>query len=167
MKFIIEQVALYPPDPAKAIELLTALGLDEWAQDLVAARGKVRGLEKQNEAVLNFNYQASPAKPLELEVLKYAASNDDQDNWMYGKPASVSHLGMHCSASSLAEWRGLFSGLGITVAQEVFTYSHTNPVIAGKRIYNYVIFDTRATLGVDLKFIVRYNAEEEEKKDGA
>jgi hypothetical protein len=33
--------------------------------------------------------------------------------------------------------------------------SHTNPVISGKRWYNYVIFDTKEILGVDLKFIVR------------
>ena len=46
---------------------------------------------------------------------------------------------------------------GIKVAQEVFTKSHTNPVIAGKRKYNYVIFDTKEILGVDLKFIVRIN----------
>jgi hypothetical protein len=41
------------------------------------------------------------------------------------------------------------------VAQEVLTQSHTNPVISGKRWYNYVIFDTKDILGVDLKFIVR------------
>ena len=32
-----------------------------------------------------------------------------------------------------------------------------NPVIAGKRTYNYVIFDTKKILGVDVKFIVRIN----------
>ena len=46
------------------------------------------------------------------------------------------------------------------MAQEVFTESHTNPVIAGKRSYNYVIFDTREILGVDLKFIVRINKDD-------
>ena len=43
------------------------------------------------------------------------------------------------------------------MAQEVMTESHTNPVIAGKRTYNYVIFDTKEILGVDVKFIVRIN----------
>jgi hypothetical protein len=38
------------------------------------------------------------------------------------------------------------------------TISHTNPVIAGKRWYTYVIFDTRSILGIDLKFIVRREA---------
>ena len=70
---------------------------------------------------------------------------------------SISHLGMHCTADELLNWRDFFDERGIKVAQEVFTKSHTNPVIAGKRKYNYVIFDTKEILGVDLKFIVRIN----------
>ncbi|WP_211257045.1 hypothetical protein, partial [Xanthomonas pisi] len=69
----------------------------------------------------------------------------------------VSHLGMHVTAAELAEWRQFFNEEGIQVAQEVVTDSHTNPNIAGKRRYNYVIFDTREIIGVDLKFIVRLN----------
>ena len=73
---------------------------------------------------------------------------------------TVSHLGMHCSADDLIEWRVFFQSRGIDVAQEVMTESHTNPVIAGKRSYNYVIFDTKDILGVDLKFIVRINKDD-------
>ena len=62
---------------------------------------------------------------------------------------------MHCSAEELVQWRAFFAERDIPVAQEVFTESHTNPVIAGQRWYNYVIFDTKDILGVDLKFIVR------------
>ena len=61
------------------------------------------------------------------------------------------------SAEDLVHWRAFFENRDIEVAQEVFTDSHTNPVIAGKRSYNYVIFDTKNILGVDLKFIVRIN----------
>ena len=43
---------------------------------------------------------------------------------------------------------------------DIFSESHTNPVIAGKRSYNYVIFDTKDILGVDLKFIVRINKDD-------
>ena len=67
---------------------------------------------------------------------------------------------MHCSADDLIEWRVFFQSRGIDVAQEVMTESHTNPVIAGKRSYNYVIFDTKDILGVDLKFIVRINKDD-------
>lgn len=186
MKFKIEQVALYPADPDKAKELLCAIGLDEWAIDNVFAFGEVFGNHTANEAQLSFNYQSTrgvetvldddnnartainagvQTKPLELEVLKYK----NGANWLdYGParhqrkdpeaPMSVaSHLGMHCSAEELVQWRAKFAELGIAVAQEVLTTNHTNPAIAGKRWYNYVIFDTRDILGIDLKFIVRQN----------
>lgn len=156
-KFFIEQVALYPSNPGKARELLAALGLDTWHEDLVVSRGEVFGEPGTNVAQLAFNYQATrsddaqPQKPLELEVLHYEVG----PNWVSDGAPCVSHFGMHCSEEELAEWRDKFTALGIRVAQEVFTQSHTNPAIAGKRWYRYVIFDTSAILGVDLKFIVR------------
>ena len=70
-------------------------------------------------------------------------------------PKSVSHLGMHVTSGELEGWRHFFAERGIVVAQEVKTHEHTNPVIAGKRFYTYVIFNTRPILGVDVKFIVR------------
>lgn len=155
MKFVIEQVAICPKDPVAAIELLTALGAAEWARDHVVADGVVFGVEGRNEADLAFNYSLGEGK--EFEVLHYTDGND----WMQhgGRPNSVSHLGMHCTAEELEEFKEFFAGRGIGVAQSVFTKSHTNPVIAGKRSYNYVIFDTKEILGVDLKFIVRINKE--------
>lgn len=157
LQFKIEQVALCPDDPAKAIALLAALGLSAWQYDHVVADGKVFECPSNNEAQLAFNYDAAaPGSKLELEVLHYTSGR----NWMNRSPNTVSHLGMHCTADELAEWRKRFSAAGIGVAQEVFTVAHTNPVIAGKRFYNYVIFDTRHVLGVDLKFIVRQDVEQ-------
>jgi hypothetical protein len=156
MKFFIEQVAICPPDPVKAIKLLKALGLDEWVHDVVVATGSVHNEGPvTNKALLAFNYQATrDAKPLELEVLHYVEGR----NWMDLNVPSVSHLGMHCSAEELSMWTAKFEALGIPHAQNVETKSHTNPVIAGKRRYNYRIFHTRPILGVDLKFIVRKDA---------
>lgn len=155
MKFIIEQIALNPPDAPRAVELLIALGLNEWAADIVHARGVVFDTPAANTACLAFNYQAAPSKPLELEVLQYEAGR----NWMENYPVpSVSHLGMHCTEDELSVWKAKMRDLGITIAQEVNTVSHTNPVIAGQRWYQYTIFNTRMILGVDLKFIVRKNA---------
>lgn len=65
---------------------------------------------------------------------------------------------MHCTHDELVEWSQKFAALGIASVQDVFTTSHTNPVIAGQRWYRYVIFNTRPILGVDLKFIVRRGA---------
>lgn len=157
MQFKIEQIAICPAHPALAIELLRELGLTEWANDHVVAEGRVYGdFVGENEADLAFNYQAFGGK--EFEVLNYT----NGENWMkYGtRPNSVSHLGMHCTAEELVEWREFFRQREIYVAQEVFTKSHTNPVIAGKRSYNYVIFDTKSILGVDLKFIVRIDLDQ-------
>ena len=157
-RFFVEQVAICPPDPARAVELLSALGLTEWVSDIVVARGSVfADANQENRARLAFNYEATrmdgdrPARPLELEVLHYEAGN----NWMAYNSPRVSHLGMHCTDDELEAWRERFASLGIGVAQEVFTQSHSNPAIAGKRWYQYVIFNTRGVLGVDLKFIVR------------
>lgn len=153
MKFTIEQIAICPANPVAAKKLLTEIGAVEWHEDHVVANGAVYGEEGRNEADLSFNYDIFAGK--EFEVLHYSHG----DNWMNrpDRMNSVSHLGMHCSADDLLKWRAFFAERGISVAQEVFTESHTNPVIAGKRSYNYVIFDTKYILGVDLKFIVRIN----------
>lgn len=151
MKFFIEQVALCPTNPQAAKKLLTEMGAVTWHEDHVEAEGHVFGCYSCPEANLSFNYEILGAK--ELEILHYETS----DNWIAAgnRANTVSHLGMHCSAEELVKWREFFAARDIQVAQEVMTRSHTNPVIAGKREYNYVIFDTKHILGVDVKFIVR------------
>lgn len=154
LKFKIEQIAISPPDPMKAELLLREMGAVEWVRDRVSAEGKVFDEVEANEADLAFNYDMfNPAKAGEFEILHYDIGN----NWLKqaARDCSVSHLGMHCTAEELVEWRKFFEERKIGVAQEVFTSNHTNPVIAGKRWYNYVIFNTRPILGVDVKFIVR------------
>ena len=164
LQFKIEQIALCPRHPERAIALLSKLGLEDWARDHVVASGQVFGAGGTNEADLAFNYQSdrnisnhgevhAPMGALELEVLNYTNGN----NWMAHRPRRASHLGMHVTADQLAEFRAFFDSEGIAVAQEVFTDSHTNPHIKDSRRYNYVIFDTFEILGIDLKFIVRIN----------
>jgi len=151
-RFTIDAIALAPPSAAKAIELLTMLGLDEWSSDIAKAGGVTRGsIEELYEAELHFNTQATGGAPL-LEIVDYKKGAPWFD------ASCVSHLGTHCSEEELKEWKAKFTFFGIPVAKEAFTYSHTNPAIAGKRRYHYVIFDTRAVLGVDLEFIVRRDA---------
>jgi len=168
LQFKIEQLALCPADPERAIALLSKMGLSEWARDHVVASGRVRNAGGTNEADLAFNYQgtkgiepgngfnigvsvAVDVKPLELEVLHYT----DGPNWMAKHDPSASHLGMHCTEEELLRWRKFFEDEGLQEAQSVRTISHTNPVIKETRRYNYVIYDTRAVLGIDVKFIVR------------
>lgn len=172
LKFQIQQIALSIPDAQRAQDFLAKIGLTEWFHDHVVARGYVfkddpykgSNHEQVNEADLRFNYQAGngadegASKPLELEILDYRSG----DNWISENTCQddahdnqVSHLGMHVSAEELVQWRDFFAAEGVQVAQEVNTESHTNPVIKDSRRYNYVIFDTRGIIGVDLKFIVR------------
>ena len=152
MQFFIEQIAIAPRDPVAARELLAALGLTEWSEDTVTAAGQVANEPARNKAQLAFNYQAAPDNKLEFEVLHYTEGL----NWLMLRPTwGVSHFGMHVNAEELLAVRQLMHERGIRVVQEVVTQTHTNPVIAGKRHYQYVIFDTHTILGVDLKFIVR------------
>lgn len=158
-KFQIEQIALCPKNPELARKLLSDLGLTEWFCDNVHANGIVRDKAGENDALLQFNYQAGSGadfeagKPLELELLHYT----NGENWMTAAPNTVSHFGMHVDEKTIEEFRAYFKEQGIGVAQEVFTESHTNEKIKDSRRYHYVIFDTREILGVDLKFIVRIN----------
>lgn len=152
-KFFIEQIAIAPPDPERAKQLLADMAGATFVEDRVSAVGVVFGRRIDNSARLSFDYTLLD-NAREFEVLKY---EQNEDNWLgvAGRGCSVSHFGMHCTEAELVFWRNFFAARGIDVAQEVNTVSHTNPAIAGKRLYNYVIFDTRLILGVDIKFIVR------------
>jgi len=158
MKFKIEQIAIRPKHPIRAKQLLSEIGAVDWSEDHVVATGKVFGHEGTNEADLSFNYEIFDGK--EFEILNYTKGNNWIDSSGRTERNVVSHLGMHCSAEELEKWKEFFHQRAIKISQEVFTDSHTNPVIAGKRSYNYVIFDTRKILGVDLKFIVRINKDD-------
>lgn len=151
MKFNVEQIAIAPSDPAAARELLAALDAAVWHEDRVSAGGMVFGKLGRNVATLAFNYDFVPGK--EFEVLHY----EDGPNWLAaGSIIGVSHFGMHCTETELRMWTEFFKARGIGIAQEVMTTAHTNAaVLDAKRRYRYVIFNTRAILGVDLKFIVR------------
>jgi|TARA_A100000172_G_scaffold73986_1_gene55792 hypothetical protein len=157
MKFTIEQIAICPKDPIAAKNLLIEIGAVDWVEDHVIATGLVYDEHGTNEANLSFNYDIFSGK--EFEVLDYTSGNNWMDSEKRGRN-SVSHLGMHCTADELVLWRSFFKIRNINIAQQVFTDSHTNSAIAGKRSYNYVIFDTKEILGVDLKFIVRINKDD-------
>lgn len=161
LKFRIEQIAIFLPRSSHigiAKDLLGLAGMDDWSQDEVVAVGKVfdAKYDGDNEGLLQFNYDSK----IELELLHYIGGN----NWMMSeREPCISHFGMHCSEEELEEWKKLFAGRSISIVQEVFTESHTNPVIKGKRKYHYTIFGTRQWIGVDLKFIVRIDLPQAEE----
>lgn len=151
--FKIEQLALRlnPKRAEEALKFLAACGISNWTDDRVVASGTVHARSCENTANLRFNYDAFAGN--ELELLQYTRG----ENWLdrEGSESIVSHIGMHCEEADLAAWRRVMVQFQITLAQEVWTDSHTNPRIARCRRYHYVIYATRDLIGVDLKFIVR------------
>lgn len=150
--FKIEQVALAlnPKLEDRAIKFLADCGISGWTLDTVRATGTVFAKVGENVADLKFNYDAFAGN--ELELLKYTHG----DNWVGRlETPTVSHIGMHCDEEDLASWRAVMAKWGITLAQEVWTDSHTNLRIRNCRRYHYVIYETRHLIGVDMKFIVR------------
>lgn len=148
----IQQIAIGTRYPGELIENLKKIGLTEWAQDTVIAKGEVFGEEGENTAQLNFNYQLG----FELEILKYL----EGPNWHQARAPHdgvdfLSHMGLHVSAEEMINMKTKMKRLGIGIAQEVYTKSHTNPHIKGKRKYHYVVFDSRDQIGFDLKLIER------------
>ena len=67
----------------------------------------------------------------------------------------ISHKGMHVNTTEMLFWKQKMEDLQIGIAQEVWTISHNNPAIKGKRKYHYVVFDSISKLGYDLKLIER------------
>lgn len=163
-KFKVEQVALAPRLPGAAQALFEAMEMEHFVHDVVTAEGQVFDRQEvSNTAELTFCYDTLGT---ELEILNYV----EGDNWLRHIPqpksdiqplqSIVSHLGMHCSEEDLAEWKKFFAERGVRIAQEVFTSNHESEYL--KRVgrkYHYTIFDTRGILGVDLKFIVRIDAD--------
>lgn len=148
--FKIDQVAFCTQDPDGLKTLLMAVFGSplEWHTDQVVAKGQVFGHDSENQAELNFNYQVM-AQGVEFEVLCYKEGT----NWLGGQKKGLSHLGTH--VDDLAAVKERLLGMGLTIAQEVNTLSHTNPAIKDTRRYWYCIFDTRNLMGFDLKLIQR------------
>jgi hypothetical protein len=153
----LEQVAFVTREEAGAralVEMFGLLGATEWVEDEVTAIGTVRGTPHcTNTAHLRFNYQL--IKGIELEVLTYTAGrNWHESRWVnMDTVVAFSHIGVH--VEDIVAVTNQMIDLGLTVAQQVTTSKHTNPAIAGKRTYKYVVFDSRGMLGFDLKLIQR------------
>ena len=148
----IEQIAFGAREPAELISKYSQIGINIWTTDIVEAEGFVFGKKCYNIAELYFNYQLG----YEFEILKYRKG----DNWHNYRDVDLltvfpSHKGLHVDKKELAEWKIKMKNVGVGIAQEVYTISHINPVIAGKRKYHYVVFDSKKHLGFDLKLIER------------
>ena len=89
------------------------------------------------------------------------SSHQHREQLVDGNPF-LSHIGYHCTDEEAQAKIKELAASGIGIAQEVWTYSHTNPAIAGKRQYHYIVFDSIDAFGFDLKLIVRKDINNEE-----
>jgi hypothetical protein len=152
---VLDQIAFYAPDASAERSIKQQLGLADadWTEDLVTGRVTVFGEpENISKARLLFNYDLG----IELEILTYLqgpnwhrhrANNHNGPACRPGFPPFMSHIGFHVNDGPLPT-------LPWPIAQRMTTTFHTNPGV-GDRRYGYVIYDTRGTLGVDLKYIKR------------
>ena len=148
---VLDQIAFYAPDVYAQEAIKVMLGLDqaEWTEDIVTGEVKVFNEPSAvSKAKLLFNYDHG----IELEILTYL----DGPHWHMPSPARpnpmprnsfMSHIGFHVNDEPLPDLRW-------PIAQSMITTHHTNPAIAG-RAYQYVIYDTKKLLGIDLKYIKR------------
>ncbi len=148
----IEQVAFATKDTKALIDIFKTMGLKDWADDEVKATGFVFGVAGENKAELHFNYDFG----FELEILNYL----EGPNWHEKRnsandPIFLSHLGLHVEKEELKKIANTMKTLGIGIAQEVYTDSHTNPAVKGIKRFHYVVFDSQEKLGFDLKLIER------------
>jgi hypothetical protein len=152
---VLDQIAFYAPDDQAVADIKVHFGLEnaDWTEDFVT--GTVSVFDEppqQSRARLLFNYDLG----IELEILTYLSG----PNWHRrrdqhgtgpkcgeGARPFQSHIGFHVNDEPLPS-------LGFRVAQVMTTEHHTNPGVNGRR-YQYVIYDTLAILGADLKYIKR------------
>lgn len=159
MKIQLDQIAIVTPDMAthtKARHFFQMGGASFDAMDTVTAVGfDDEGKRIRNKAELSFTYNVWPNR-LEHEVLTYIDGwNWHRLDWLQCDCVHTSHFGMHLQDSgAIEEWKRNYKTL-----QEVVTIEHTNARCADRR-YRYIILNTRAMIGAELKLIQRLTLEE-------
>lgn len=103
--------------------------------------------EGESRAELSFNYDIIPGK--EFELLNYTQG----ENFLHGKCEGISHLGTH--VEDIDQATTLLVMQGLHLVQEMWTKSHSNKAIAGKRRYHYRIFGPAHAFGAYIKLIKR------------
>lgn len=141
----IDQIAFISHSAVDTINIKHSLGLEAatWIEDVVHAKGTVRGVEGENRALLLFNYDNG----IETEILQYLEGPNYASEIHSGH---VCHIGMHYSGE------GPVPTFDAPIIQRVETQEHTNPYLLEQgRHYRYTIYDTRRTHGVCFKVIER------------
>ncbi len=175
-----DQLAIATPYPKPIMDLLGG----EWSKDHTKSRVRLPGFpeEQEIEFKLFYNYEQN-LQFKELELIQFLSHHNFHS--LVNKTISplglyapalhqllsilkkrvtpveyfISHIGIHCSEEEAMQWRLLFLSRGINAVHEDTSYSHTNPVIAGKRTYHNIIFGSREAIGFDFKACIRINSD--------
>ncbi len=156
----IDQCAFYATTDDQADQIKAQFGLTDavWIKDTVTARSIVNGVDDQNVANLEFNYDLG----IEFEILRYVDGKHwHLDNPAYGPkpegsviPPFISHVGIH-----LDDGEEFPAMEHCKLVQETFTISHTAKYLtspaspAAGRLYHYRIFEMSP--GSYIKYIRR------------
>ncbi len=160
----MDQVAFYAASDEEAEKIKAQLGLanSSWIKDTVTARSIVSGIEGENVAELQFNYDLE----IELEILRYTKGPNwhlnnplmvpwlTKDRKVWHIPSFISHVGIHLGDEEdfPAMWH-------CKLVQETFTKSHTSEYLTKPgspgfgRLYHYKIFELSP--GSYIKYIKR------------
>lgn len=155
--FAFHQVAMYVPgNMSAAMRAYRVLGYNEWHEDRATLRGvrKIGGSWHSvvSEAHMLFNYQAMP---MELEFLKYSGGEHrHRDREQTSMIPFISHMSVHVDdvKSTMDLMKSVY---GMEPYHLFVTDHHTNPAVKGTKRFVECIYDTRASLGYDVKCIQR------------
>lgn len=150
------QVAIFLPwtvDFDQAVAPYEQLGFSNWIQDDAVLHGHFRGpsgdwIASRVEAEMLFNYDAMP---MELEFLKYRSGTHRHLGRMGDPVPFISHKSAYVD-DVVRSIKDLMPIFGMPFHKFV-TRQHTNPGVVGKKRFIEAIFDTRRSLGYDLKLI--------------
>lgn len=141
------QVAIHTPDLFGGVEMLKLLGATDWYYDTAELYGCIEDRPPTTiKAHMAFNYQILGG--LELELLHYEGESRHSGR----SGAFISHISTY--VDDINKSMRFMKPTGFRVCHTFETRNHTNPKFKGtNRKFIEVIYDTRETLGFDIKLI--------------
>lgn len=145
------QVAIYTEDADASVAMMRRLGYEDWLYDEAVLIGTMHGIKIETRARMWFNYEFGAG---ELEFLTYEGDNWHEAAGRTGSVPFLSHKSVY--TDDVERDKRMMVQLGFRTVQEFETHDHINKyLIDKKQRFRECIFDTRDTLGFDVKFIQR------------
>lgn len=139
----------FRPDLDAPRSILQLIGFRGWIEDTADLKGILDGEPVLTRARMLFSYELMP---MEFEFLWYDGPSHNLANWeVNGNNPFISHLSTYVDDIFEAT-REMASIFGAPFHRFI-TQSHTNPAVIGKKRFIESIFNTRLSLGFDLKLI--------------